>query len=464
MKETIKCYNFNKLNLKVENLLVEKNNLSIETFYNLKTENSKIEVNGGFEIYFKNLFSESLFESFKNSYENILKTTIFITDFEYYSALEQETNYIYFLITNEYKLFKLIISNETFNLTNLNIQFNSLPNVFKDDDKIYFYEGNKFIYFNDDLFITVSDFCGLETYLNYQNKTFFVTNNDKFTIYFTDKTGIENLSDNLSLYDSVKVNSSDGEIIKLVTFKNNLYVIQQYAITRLILSGDSPYFYSNCFVRSKIYQNSIGELNDYLIYYSSSGMYLFDGNEIKQIFNQFQEKLIYDEKFKSFVYNNKYYIFCKTNIGESKENVLFEFNIHNDFASTYYISNIQNVFVVQSRLKYDLILLTFNGQNYELVSMSGRFSNDSKKYIKFNKICFDDNISKSIVGIKTISKGEFIIKISNENVERIFEVNGNLNISAFGISGYAFDIEIYSDVDFEINSILFQVQSITEQI
>ena len=25
MKETIKCYNFNKLNLKVENLLIEKN-------------------------------------------------------------------------------------------------------------------------------------------------------------------------------------------------------------------------------------------------------------------------------------------------------------------------------------------------------------------------------------------------------------------------------------------------------
>jgi len=85
--------------------------------------------------------------------------------------------------------------------------------------------------------------------------------------------------------------------------------------------------------------------------------------------------------------------------------------------------------------------------------------NNKHKYIKFNKITFDDNLLKSIMNLKIISEGNYFIKISSEISQKLITVNGNLNIANLGISGYAFDIEIYSENYFKLKSMIFSIQT-----
>ena len=84
------------------------------------------------------------------------------------------------------------------------------------------------------------------------------------------------------------------------------------------------------------------------------------------------------------------------------------------------------------------------------------------KYVKFNTICFDDNASKVLSEIKTVSSGNFVIKITSEIGQRVFDVSGALCVSSLGLRGYGFDIEVFSDDDFILKSILFKIQTISE--
>lgn len=465
MKEVIKNYNFCNFNYKVQKPCVSKNELLLEDFYNVSASASGFGSVFGFVNFYKNIFGEELFELFKNNYSNLINSTIYITDFEYISQSENDSKAYYFLLDSEFKLYKLIVLNNSFEVTYLNIQFAGKPEIFKSNGKIYFYlKNDKFIYYNSNIFITISDFADIFSITDYLENTFFVSLNDKYRVYYDARSNIEDFNNNLSIYDSIEVNADDGEILKLVKFKNNLFVIQQFAISKIISQGDGYYSSTNCFIKSKIIENSICEFNDYLIFYSTSGLYIFDGNEIKQIFENETEKITQVDEFKALIFDNKYYALAKTRIGEEEKNVLMEFDINSESFKIFTKDEILDFYVLKSSKFYDLIILSKNAENYELLKLDKKCLTTEKKYIKFNKICFDDNISKSLVGIKTISSGNFNMKISTDKTERIFNSSGELDISAFGLNGYAFDLEIYSDLDFEIKSILFRVKTISEQL
>lgn len=462
MKEVIKNYNFTNFDCKFKNLCVEKKDLTIENFYNISVNNGKIQSVSGFENFYKSIFPVDLYELFFANYSQIINDTIYITD---YIDISRNNKSYYFILNKELKLYKLVISENDFILTNTKIEFNTEPEIYKDNGNLYFYaEGDKFIYYNSSIFITISDFAEIYTICNFEDKTFFVSKNDKYHIYYDKKCNIEDFGDNLAIYDCISVNSNDGEIIKLIKLKNYLYVVQQYAISRVIIQDDEYYLSSNCYIKSQILDNSIGELNDYFVFLSSAGLFIFDGNEVKEIFSSVTENFVINKKLKTLVFNNNFYVLTEMKINEDLKNVIFEFDINNENFKIYLVENLYNFYILKSSQKYELMIVLKNSDDFEILKLNKNSSIKGNRFLKFNKICFDDNISKSIVGIKTISDGNFCVKISNENGEKIFNVSGQLDISSFGLGGYSFDIEISSDEDFVIYSLLLKIQTVSEQL
>ena len=84
-------------------------------------------------------------------------------------------------------------------------------------------------------------------------------------------------------YNSIQLNQDDGYILKIVNYKNNIYIVQQYGISKLVISNGEYQIISNCSIKSSIFDNTIELIDDYVVFLTSSGLYIFDGNDLKQI-------------------------------------------------------------------------------------------------------------------------------------------------------------------------------------
>ena len=465
MKEIVKNYNFCNLNLDIQDNCVNKNNLSIKEFVNISLEGNTIKPTNRFDDLFKDILGDNIYQIFINKYGDLIGNFIYLTSFDYYDLEISDYKSVYFLIDNELNLYKFQFNSNDILLENTSITFNKMPIIFTNNGKIYFYSKNDiFLYFEkNDLIILITDSANLVSFCNYQDKLFFTPDNDINSVYYNDRIDIENIGNDLSFYNKFKVNSTYGKILKIINFKNNLYIIQQYAVSRVWIVSGNYYIYCNCSINAKIIASTIGEFNDYLVFYTTAGLYLFDGNEIKKIFSNITKKINpnYDN-INAVVFNNKYYLLSPMLVSNCYKNALIEFDIFNLKSSINIIGNVKNIYTIQTIIDYNLVAVCENENIFSLLKLSHTFLNENSKYVKFNKITFDDNISKNITRIKTISTGDFYLKISSETTQKIIKVTGDLNISAIGISGFSFDIEIYSDSFFEIKSILFSIQTISE--
>ena len=467
MREVNKLYNFCNFNLKIKEPNLSKNELSAQSFQNVDLYSSSIKTVGGFQGLFQEIFLNN--ESINNE---IVNSFIYITTYDYYDSEVFNYKTIYFCIDKNYSLFKVTYENDSFILVDLNINFTQLPEVFTYAGKIYFYQKNeKFIYFeNNQDAVVVSSFADFESYVNYYENSYFISSSEPYKVFYTEKTDIENLSDDLSVYSEILAESSGGRVLKLVSLKNNLYVVSQYAISKVVIDGDDYYLSTNCFIKSKIDEKNIFEINDYLMFFAGGKCFLFDGNEFEEIFSSETKLIQSGEKITGLVFDNKYYALARLNGDLDKS--LLEFDIGKKKVRIFHISNAVSMYKIKSISCYKLVIVTeedsvTNGvtdKKYFLFEKCDGGQIFGNRFVKFNSICFDDTIEKKISDIKTVSSGTFTIKISSENGSKLIPVSGNLHVRNLGLSGYGFDIEIYSEDDFDIKSILFKVQTITEQL
>ena len=83
------------------------------------------------------------------------------------------------------------------------------------------------------------------------------------------------------------------------------------------------------------------------------------------------------------------------------------------------------------------------------------------KYIS-SKLSFDDKVIKVLNDIKLQSKGDFSISIKSDIQTAIFNSSEIHQIKNIGIKGQIFQIEIYGNDNFEIESINLKTSTIQE--
>lgn len=462
--------------------------------------------------------ASKMLDGFEN--QDLLNSLIYLTAYDYFDDTHKKYKTIYFGIDKEFKLYKLLIASrynsesneisengEISDKLSLELQaifqdivFSFLPKVFEKNGKIYFYEKHeKFLYFEKDLDpVIVSSFASILSSCDLFNQTFFIAESEPYKLFYTDKSDPENISSDLSLYEFVETDTSLGRVLKVISYKGSIFVVSDYGVSKLVTSDDKFYLTANCFLKSKISAESIFEINDYIIFVAGSKCYLFDGNEFEEIFSSEMQSIatkkssvqeldeietnIFTEKsqgdnLKAIVFDNRFfmlancsYYFDKAYVASSgseassveKQKMLIEFDIGSKKARFYSVSGAFDFYVIRSINSYKLVIAGESGGEKFLKEKCDNFGRLETRFVKFNSICFDDNAEKIITQIKTISSGQFTLKITSENGTKVLPVSGNLNVSALGLSGYSFDIEIYSNTDFLIKSILFSVQTITE--
>ena len=111
-----------------------------------------------------------------------------------------------------------------------------------------------------------------------------------------------------------------GELTKVVSFENHVYIFREYGIARLTGFADQTQFQLNQLFTSsgRIYEDTVTICGDRILFLAEDGLYVFDGLTTRKISTGI-ESLLTEEKNKSargIFYNSKYYLACYLNFGD----------------------------------------------------------------------------------------------------------------------------------------------------
>ena len=458
MKQNSKYFLFSNFNEPITNYAINKNNLNINDIYNLTTENNVIEPVSNFSNFFKVYFDKTSYNTLTLNNANIIKSIQHVFVYTYYNTDIDETISRIFILDTNLKLYELNKIDLVFN--DLNLTFSSFPTILNLNNKLYIFSNNdlSIMIENDNYPLTISSYPNIVSIINFQNYTIFAINEDKFSVYITDKTDLINLDSNVAIYQKIELSHNLGKIQKILIYKNSVYIVQQYGIAKVSISSNEIAINTTCSIQSSIHSNTITLLDDYVVFLTTSGLYLFDGNDIKQIFRQVTKKIT-GNNFKSVAYNNQYFLMTRFYINNISTSVLLQIDIENNYCTVHNVGEIYNLYVLQNLLDYNLNIITRAEDDFSVLTLDDKLITQYPKLVKFNKITFDETAEKVLSDIKIQAIGKYNIIISSENESSKFSADGSTHIKNIGLKGQIFEIEIESDKSFMIESILFKILS-----
>lgn len=453
MKQSSNNYLFNKFNVDYQPESVSKSTLTIKDIYNLKTDNNVIEPICKFSNIFELFFTNPTIIAIKNKFRSVMSNILKVYLYEYFDETSSELIKRIFIIDKQFKFYEIDGENQT--LIDYDLQFDKMPLDFNINNKLYFCSSNNlnFVISEDNNPIVLTDIVNLKSIINFNNYTLFNCSENKFSFYYTESTELANLESNLNNYNQISLPQENGELEKILIYKNNIYAIQKYAILKIIIDENGYKIQNSCSIKSAIDADTIELIDDYIIFLSSNGLYLFDGNDIKQIFKNYTINLIHSNN-KSVAFNNKYYLKTNYYIDDIKESVILEFDIENNYCTFHKIGELIDIYCFQNISIYKFIAICeADNDNTSALYLNDTIISQVQKHIEFNKLTFDDTPIKVLNELKILSYGTFYVTISSEIQSSIFKIEGVSYIKNIGIKGQAFSIKIESNSNFIIQSI-----------
>ena len=163
-----------------------------------------------------------------------------------------------------------------------------------------------------------------------------------------------------------------GEVIKLVSFLNYLYVFREFGIFRLTAYGDqSEFMLKKVFTDTgRIVKSSIELCGDKIIFYADDGLFSFDGYEVTRI-----AKPIMDINLKhlmSCAYLDDYYFMACNILGEGEENnAVIRYGLRDKSLSVLYGVGVRKLRTVRVH-NGTQVLCVFNGENNDTLGMASK--------------------------------------------------------------------------------------------
>ena len=446
MKQKTKNYVYSDFNLSIEPNYTADSKLVVNYAYNIALEDKIIKPNHDFSNIFKEIYNDDEFGNFYENNSELIDKFIYFANFEFFT--DRVFNRLFF-ITDTLCLYELNKDLKTF--TSLDTIFTKIPNVIKYENTLYFIDGKNITYFSEaGSKQTHSARNALNKFCKFNRRFYFILESEKFTIFSGNTSDFKNMFEEIIKFDSIELDSDDGAVLDVLVFKGNLYVIQQYKISKITVTDSEYKFTSNINMTFGILHNSIACIDDYIVFASLDGIYKFDGNNLVNCFKNITKNVNFS-KLKAFSYNNKYYLNTEYYCKNDHLNMLIELNFATNTANLYKFNQIIDVYVNRGISFNDLYVVNYKNKKYEITRLDRTTSSHYKKYLKFNPIYFDETNYKTINYIKICSTGSFKFIISSESDTRELNITGNFEINTLGLIGQVFNIEILSDDFFEIS-------------
>lgn len=428
------------------------NNLIIDDLFNLSTKTGSIKSNALYSNLLECFFSKETADEIKANNPQILKQVLKIIPYEYFNESDFLFKTRVFALSDDNTLFELNLESKIFVQTYV---FENNPNIIFSNNTLYFFDkNNKYVLIEDNNLVTVENLPCIKSFASDSTNLFFTTENFPNKIFQSEYCDLKTLSNNLEQYSTISTSLEDGDIENIFCLKDKLYIFTQYAILKFDSKTKTIQKQNN--LNLFIYKNSIKQVDDNILFYTSDGLYLFDGIDVRQIFNN----QLNISKNADFIYfNHKLYIFDAL-----YENIIFKYNLSSNSFSKLKIDNLINLYIIKTRSCYSLAFC-HKDDNLNTISIFNDNQNNANtfnQYLVFKPTFLNTNTLKQINKIFVKSIGSFQIKITSELSSSSIDISKTNQIPTLSLNGTFFVVEIYSNSYFELDSILINYTEVGE--
>lgn len=316
-------------------------------------------------------------------------------------------------------------------------QFDSLPNIIKistlNENFVLFSSASKLnVYSGGYGLKTIDSSCKILDVCMHNGVMFLIKDQEvRHIINWFPDINPDNIPINIMTANSIAIPDDCGNIIKILSFNDYLYVFCEYGIFRVVSyeSKKKQYVEPVYMGSSRIFPQTIALSGGDIIFTSESGIYSFSGLKVEKIDVKISSLLngVDNSNAKAVFGNDKYYLACKLNYADNKVVGAEDGGYVNN---TLLVVDTENKSVVINRGICLKDLSTYFGyENHKIMCVSKRYSPALKQICENGKHETDYPLKKKCV----ISQMTFGDINSTKVIKRIFvKTNALLQVNFEG--------------------------------
>ncbi len=289
--------------------------------------------------------------------------------------------------------------------------------------------------------------------LHYERLFVTTGGNDK-SLWFSDDFDPSNWNVSLSEAGFIDMNDFKGDLIKVVSFGDYLYVFRTFGITRISAYTDQRQFSaSNLFVCSgKIFADSIIVCGDCMLFMATDGLYRFDGLTTRRISDSFGKRFDFDyQYYKGIYFNGSAYMRIRALVDGLARIEILKLD-----------PKTLDVAVIDGALLSDMVVVDVN-DNYELYGLdqfnhkicylnpTSRIMNNLPMKMLWENGDSDFGIpfEKTLKKLTFYSKDTVKVTVTADGVPHVYNVNGGSEpiVLKPNIKGYKFRLRFYTSAE-----------------
>lgn len=288
----------------------------------------------------------------------------------------------------------------------------------------------------------------------YDSRAFATSYNHKKSILYSEAFDPLNFSVSNDQSGYINMYDSLGACNKVLVFKEAVYAIRDYGITKITRGKDKKDFeVENMYVcNKKIYEKTVCDCGEKLYFLTSDGVYSFDGNNAKKV-NLPYEKLInkYSQDYAVGGYlNGNYYLACafdfqddilceSENNGVLENNAYIKLNINTEESViTRGVGIKRFVPVTDSYNNFMLAVYVVKSGVFQLgvIDQNGKIKdNGIQKFWKSRQHDFGyPNRNKLIKEMRFVSKTDITLKLYLDNKTKTINIKGKSTMQTIKIN------------------------------
>lgn len=304
-------------------------------------------------------------------------------------------------------------------------------------------------------------------------RLFAILEGDRKTLMFSANLDPTNWNAELDEGGFIQMYDERGQLLKLVSFNDYIYVFREFGITKVSAYGDQESFsVSHLAVSSsKIFPDSITCCGDIVFYLAEDGIHTFDGYNSNKL-NLNIESLFVGENndnCRGLFHNNKYYLACRLNFDDNNlvgceshstgyiNNALIEYDITSGDLNILRGVDIKNMCTYNDYC-FNKAVCCFNGvykSYFGEISDTGKYFNEvlQKSWVSPYSNLGYPNKFKIIKEVILKTEGDIKIKIKTNIEEKEYSARGKRSTQRIktNVCGELVQITFTSEKDTPVN-------------
>lgn len=297
--------------------------------------------------------------------------------------------------------------------------------------------------------LAITDLC------THYERVYAVVDGARTSVWFSDAFDPYNWNVSLDEGGYISLDGSLGEVLRVLSFEDNIYIFCEYGIYRLTAYADQLQFsikrvHCDC---GRIFKDTITVCGALIIFVTGDGVYSMDGYDVSRLTDRLDDLVDGAEKLRALFCDSKYIL----SFDKAHDESIYDFTKDNDGPNVLAIidtekgtvevcrgAKVRDMCVLAGARQNCVVVLSALSDNIGELDGSGVFFNAPPfRYWLIKDIDFNEHVNKKyIIGADYCTDTPFVMGVVADGKAKEYYFDPAKKYVAIGASGLCFDFYI----------------------